>query len=132
MKNHVSLIWIRLAALAAFSLMPGMACTYSAAPNAPALGASGGYASVTVWTQPGCRWEVTKTVGWVSSPTFSTGTGTMYMSVGATRTSRSGLVRVYSDYISNEVSLGGGQIGGRSSTTGIIIQPILQFYVTQY
>ncbi len=131
MKTHFSMNWIRLAALAAVTLMPGMACSYSASANAPTLGAAGGYVSITVSTQPGCRWSVTKPGAWVSSASSGIGSGTMYLAVASTRVARSGLVRVYSDYISAEFSLSDGEIGGRSSVTGQTLRPILQFRITE-
>jgi hypothetical protein len=127
-----TLNWIRLAVLAAVSLVPGMAaCTYSAADNAPTLSASGGYVSVTVYTQPGCRWSVTKNAAWMSSQNYGVGSGTLYIAAGATRSARSGIVRVYSDYISAELGLSDGSIGGRSSITGAMLRPILQFTVRE-
>jgi hypothetical protein len=132
MKTQISLNWLRLAALAAVSVLPSMAaCTYSASANAPTLGAAGGYVSVSVSTQPGCRWSVTKTVGWISSQTYSSGAGTIYLAVGSTRAARSGIVRVYPDYIASELSLSDGSIGGRSSVTGAIMRAILQFSVIE-
>jgi hypothetical protein len=123
--------WIRLAALAAVSMLPGMACTYSAAANSPTLGPSGGYVSVTVYTQPGCRWSITKNAAWLSSQNYGAGSGTIYIAAAATRSARNGIVRVYADYISNELSLSDGSIGGRSSVNGGLLRSILQFYVIE-
>ena len=47
---------IRLAALASFSLLPGMACSYSA--TSATVGAGGGYVQINIYTQPGCMWQV--------------------------------------------------------------------------
>ena len=133
MKTQLSLNWIRLAVLAAVSTLPGMAaCTYSASANAPTLGPAGGYVSVSVWTQPGCRWSVNRPVAWMApSSMYNTGSGTVYFYVASTRTARSVMEHVYSDYISGEYSLSDGTIGGRSSVTGQLMRPILQFRVTE-
>jgi|HubBroStandDraft_3_1064219.scaffolds.fasta_scaffold132870_1 hypothetical protein len=132
MKTSISLKWIRLAALAAVSVLPGMAaCTYSASPNSPTLGPSGGYVSVTVYTQPGCRWSITKNAAWLSSSNYGVGSGTIYIAAASTRSARSGIVRVYPDYVAGELSLSDGSIGGRSSVTGGVMRAILQFYVIE-
>jgi hypothetical protein len=132
MKTSISMNCVRLAVLAAATLMPGMAaCTYSASANAPVLGAAGGYVSVTVSTQPGCRWSVAKPGTWLSSAASSAGSGTMYLLAASTKVARSGIVRVYPDLITNEISLTDGEIGGRSAT-GLLLRPILQFTITQY
>src|ERR1700730_7435788 len=57
MKTNILMNLIRLAALASSTLLPGMACTYSA--SSPQVGAGGGYVAVQVYTQPGCAWELT-------------------------------------------------------------------------
>ena len=96
MKTSISMNCLRLAALAAVTLMPGMAaCTYSAYPNAPTLTAAGGYVAVSVVTQPGCRWSVNQPDTW-ASPTqrSATGSGTIYIYVAATRSARSAVERV--------------------------------------
>jgi hypothetical protein len=133
MKTSISLKWIRLAALAAVSVLPGMAaCTYSASANAPALGPAGGYVSVTVWTEPGCRWSVNRAAAWLApSSMYNTGTGTVYFYVASTRAARNVMEHVYSDYISAEYTLPDGTIGGRSSVTGQMLRPILQFRITE-
>jgi hypothetical protein len=133
MKPSISMNCLRLAFLAAATLMPGMAaCTYSASANAPTLGAAGGYVSVTVYTQPGCRWTVSKPETWATpTQSYGTGTGTIYVYVASTRTARTTVDRVYSDYISGEVSLSDGTIGARSSVTGELMRPILQFRITE-
>jgi hypothetical protein len=105
---------IRTAALAAMAAIPGMCCSYSV--SVPAIGQGGGVVPVYVNTQPGCPWQVTHTVGWMSnygSPTGA-GPGAAYVYVapdyGAARTT---LVRVV-------VAGGGGGIGGRSGPTSWI------------
>ena len=125
--------WIRLAVLAAVSLVPGMAaCTYSASANAPTLGPAGGYVTVSVWTQPGCRWSVNRPATWLApSSMYNTGTGTVYFYVASTRAARSVIEHVYNDYISSEFTFSDGSIGGRSSVTGAMMRPILQFRITE-
>ncbi len=57
MKTNNLMNLIRLAALASLSLLPGMAaCTYSA--TSPVVGSGGGYVAVSVYTQPGCAWQL--------------------------------------------------------------------------
>ena len=113
---------IRLAALAAFTLLPGMACTYSA--TSPVVGAGGGNVAVTVYTQPGCAWTA-------ESPSFGSvfagrqgwgsGTFSMYVRPNSGR-ARSGVVRGYNSVASN-------QIPGRSGPT---VQIVFQSTLTQY
>lgn len=133
MKTSISMNCLRLAALAAVTLMPGIAaCTYSAYPNAPTLSAAGGYVAVSVVTQPGCRWSVNQPDVW-ATPTQrnATGSGTIYVYVAATRTPRSAVERVYTDSITSEYTMPDGSIGGRSATTGQMLRPILQFRITE-
>ena len=132
MKTSTSLNCLRLAALAAVTLMPGMACTYSASANAPTLGAAGGYVAVSIATQPGCRWSVNQADVWVTpAQRQGTGSATVYIYVASTRSARSAVERVYSDYLSIETTLSNGLIGGRSGVTGALMLPILQFRITQ-
>jgi hypothetical protein len=64
MKTNILQNSIRLAALAAITLLPRMAhavdlrqpCTYSA--SAPSIAAAGGYVTMQVYTQPQCQWQV--------------------------------------------------------------------------
>jgi hypothetical protein len=133
MKTSIAMNCLRLAVLAAATLTPGMAaCSYSAYTSAPTLGAGGGYVAVTVYTQPGCRWSVNQADVWATPlQRNATGTGTIYIYVAPTRSARSAAERVYSDYLSSEVGLGDGSIGGRSSVTGQLMRPILQFRITE-
>ena len=113
---------LRLAALAAFTLLPGMACTYSA--TSPVIGAGGGNVAVTVYTQPGCAWTAENTAfGSVYAGRQGYGSGSFYMYVhpnpGRTR---SAVVRGYNTVQSN-------QIGGRSGPT---VQIVFQSTLTQY
>src|SRR5271166_4027546 len=128
MKTSISMNCLRLAAMIAITLIPGKAaCTYSASANAPTIGANGGYVSVTVYTQAGCRWSVNRPDAWVTPlQTDAVGSGTIYLYVASTRTPRTTVERVYADYISGEYAVNPTTIGGRSSTTGQIILPILQ------
>jgi hypothetical protein len=133
MKTSISMNCLRVAALAAVTLMPGMAaCTYSASSNSPTLGPAGGYVAVSIATQPGCRWSVSQAGVWITpAQREGTGSATVYIYVAPTRTARSAVERVYSDYVSTEVTLSNGTIGGRSGVTGAMIQPILQFRITE-
>jgi hypothetical protein len=62
---------------------------------------------------------------------YNTGTGTVYFYVASTRVARTVVEHVYNDYMSSELTLGDGTIGGRSSVTGQIMRPILQFRITE-
>ncbi len=90
MTRNFLTISIRLAALAAATLLPGMACTYSA--SAPVVAAGGGNIAVQIYTQPGCSWDVSAATAWTSviSARTGTGNGTVYVYVspnrGGTRT----------------------------------------------
>lgn len=72
---------IRLAALAAATLLPGMACTYSA--TSAVAGANGGNIAVRISTQPGCKWEVSAPAAWtqIFSAHSGSGNGTVYVYV---------------------------------------------------
>jgi hypothetical protein len=133
MKTSTSMNCLRLAAMIAVTLMPGKAaCTYSASANAPTLSANGGYVSVTVATQPGCRWSVNRPDSWVTPlQTYATGSGTVYLYIASARAARSAVERVYPDYLSGEYTLNPGTIGGRSSVTGQVMLPFLQFRISQ-
>jgi len=113
---------IRLAALAAFTLLPGMACTYSA--TSPVVGAAGGNVAVAVYTQPGCAWTAENTAfGSVSGGRQGYGTGTFYLYVRPNPgRARSAVVRGYNTVQYN-------QIGGRS---GPPVQIVFQSTLTQY
>jgi len=71
--------WIRTAAVAALTAIPGMCCSYSA--SVPAIGAGGGVVPVYVNTQPGCPWQVTHSAGWMSNygSQFGSGPGAVYV-----------------------------------------------------
>ena len=115
---------IRLAALAAFTLLPGMACTYSA--TSPVVGSAGGNVAVTVYTQPGCAWTAEgASFGSVFAGRQGRGSGTFYLYVSPNggRT-RSAVVRGY-----NSVSVQSNQIPGRSGPT---VQIVFQSTLTQY
>jgi hypothetical protein len=114
---------IRLAALAAFTLLPGMACTYSA--TSPVVGSAGGKVAVTVYTQPGCAWTAEgASFGSVIAGRQGRGSGTfyMYVSPNSGRAARSAVVRGY-----NTVQSYG--IPGRSGPT---VQIVFQSTLTQY
>jgi hypothetical protein len=114
---------IRLAAMAAFTLLPGMACNYSA--SSPVVGAGGGNVPVTVYTQPGCAWTAeSPAFGSVYSGRQGYGTGTFWMYVRPnTGRARSAVVRGYNTVQSPN------QIPGRSGPT---VQIVFQSTLTQY
>jgi hypothetical protein len=101
---------IRLAALAAVTLLPSMACSYSA--SAPAVGPSGGNIAVQVYTQPGCQWQMTAGAGWLEIFTARSGygPGTVYVYVAP---DRGGAREAYMDVVA--FAPPSGNIGGRSS-----------------
>ena len=116
---------IRFAALAVVTLVPAMACTYSA--SAPVVGAGGGNVAVQVYTQPGCTWQVTSSADWLQifSARSGSGSGTVYVYLppdkGAARAS----------YINFVVSMATGPaIGGRSATVSQVT--VARSVVTQY
>ena len=59
MNKQLLMNCIRTAVLAAVAAIPGLSCTYSV--SVPAIPASGGVVFVSVNTQPGCKWQVTRT-----------------------------------------------------------------------
>jgi hypothetical protein len=113
---------IRLAALAAFTLLPGMACNYSA--TSPVIGPGGGNVAVTVYTQPCCAWTAENTAfGSVYSGRQGYGTGTFWMRVNPNNgRARSAVVRGYNTVQSNPIP-------GRSGPT---VQLVFQSTLTQY
>src|SRR5882762_5259893 len=94
MKTSLLTNLIRIAALSACTLLPGMACSYSA--TSPAVGAGGGYATIQVYTQPGCAWQVTASQQYMKYASANQGRGsgavTLYLqpNYGTTRTLRVG------------------------------------------
>jgi hypothetical protein len=124
MNHNFLMTSIRLAALAAFTLLPGMACTYSA--TSPVVGAGGGNVAVQVYTQPGCAWIAEDSaLASVYTSRFGRGSGAywMYVRPNAGRT-RTAPVRGY------VVTAPSNQITGRSS--GGTFQTVFQSTLTQY
>ncbi len=124
MKTNLLMHLIRMAALSACTLLPGMACSYSA--TSPAVGAGGGYATIQVYTQPGCAWQVTGSHQYMSfvSANQGRGSGAVRISLqpnyGTTRTLRlNGVVYVPPT------------LGGRSGSPGGWITAF-QSNVTEY
>jgi hypothetical protein len=113
---------IRLAGLAALTLLPGIACTYSA--TSPVVGPAGGNVPVQVYTQPGCPWTAQDTsFASVYSGRYGYGTGSFWMYVRPNPgRARSALLRGYTTVPSN-------QFGGRSGPT---VQTVFQSTLTQY
>lgn len=64
---------LRAAALAALAAIPGLSCTYSV--SVPAIPATGGYVYVSVNTQPGCGWELSRSGSFLSYYSGRTGAG---------------------------------------------------------
>ena len=59
----------------------GGTCTYSVTPDkSPILAGTGGTGTITVTTQSGCAWSVTRLPGWVSLTSASSGTGSATIS----------------------------------------------------
>jgi hypothetical protein len=79
MTSNFLMKTIRLAALAAVTLLPAMACTFSA--SSPVVGAGGGNTAVQIYTQPGCSWQVTAGAAWMElySARSGSGNGTVYV-----------------------------------------------------
>ena len=78
--NRQSLVnCIRTAALAALAAIPGLSCSFSV--SVPAIPASGGYVYVSVNTQPGCAWELSRTGSFLSyySGRIGSGPGTVIL-----------------------------------------------------
>jgi hypothetical protein len=113
---------MRLAGLAALTLLPGMACTYSA--TSPVVGPAGGNVAVQVYTQPGCAWTAEDTsFASVYTSRFGRGSGAYWMYVRPNPgRARSAVVRGYTTVQSN-------QIPGRSGPT---VQIVFQSTLTQY
>jgi hypothetical protein len=104
---------IRLGALGAVSLVPAMACSYSA--TAAAVGAGGGEIAIQIYTQPGCEWQAAPTASWMSiySGRAGNGTGTVYVYVQPNRGfTRVGNIDVLVQEPSNNI---GGRSGGGST-----------------
>ena len=122
MKTNLFVKSIRLAALAALTLLPGMACTYSA--TSPVVGAQGGNIVVKVYTQPGCPWTAQdSSFSSVYAGRYGYGSGDFWMYVRPnTGRARSELLRGYTISQSN-------QIPGRSGPT---VQTVFQSTLTQY
>jgi hypothetical protein len=127
MTNNTLMKSIRLAALAAVSLVPAMACSYSA--SSPAVGAGGGNVAIQIYTQPGCAWQVTSSAEWLQifSSRSGSGSGTVYVYVapksGAARASYIN-VMVPNVYLNVNNCLGtrsgcgnGSQMAARSTVT---------------
>jgi hypothetical protein len=113
---------IRLAALAAFTMLPGMACTYSA--TSPVVGAGGGNVNVQVYTQPGCAWTAEDTsFSSVYSGRLGRGSGSFWMYV------RPNPARARSATVRGYTTVGSGPIGTRSGPT---VQIVFQSTLTQY
>ncbi len=119
---------IRLTALASLSLLPGMACTYSA--TSPVVGAAGGYVAVQVYTQPGCVWEMTGgSFASIVSARSGSGSGavTVYVFPNPNKAARSNVLSgiVYRN-CGNPNS-----IGGRSAVSGRVPMIVFRSTVTE-
>jgi hypothetical protein len=116
---------IRLAALAAVSLLPAMACTFSA--SSPTVGEGGGNTAVQIYTQPGCSWQVTAGAAWIElySAHSGTGTGTVYIYLPPNGpAARQGYLDVWVTGTPSPV------LGGRSTTVSSSI--VFRSLVTEY
>jgi CARDB/S-layer homology domain/Putative binding domain, N-terminal len=74
----------------------GISCTYSISPPSASFSSSGGPGSFGVTTQTGCGWSASSDVGWITTTSSSTGSGTVNYSVGqnSSTSSRTGHVTV--------------------------------------
>lgn len=114
MKLNSLMNLVRLAAISAGALLPGMACTYSA--TSPVVGAGGGYATVAVYTQPGCVWQAAESGGFVSIVSSRQGVGTgsvrVYVAPNGSRAARTAYVRglVYAPNANFGTRSGGGYV----------------------
>lgn len=97
MKRNILTTLMRSAAIAAFSLAPGMACTYAA--TSAAIGAAGGNVAIQVATQPGCGWRAVESgsVAIIRSGSQGIGSGsmTLYFGPNSGKTARTALVKGY-------------------------------------
>jgi hypothetical protein len=128
MNTNILKNGIRLAALAAFTLLPGMACTYSA--TSPVAGAGGGNVAVQVYTQPGCAWTAEdSSIASVYSGRQGRGSGTFYMYVRPNSgRARSAPVRGMNTVYSAPVQIGTRSGGGGGYTTLVVFQSTLTQY----
>ncbi len=97
MKHYILMNLMRSAAIAAFSLAPGMACTYSA--TSAVIGAAGGNVAIQISTQPGCGWRAIESgsIAIIRSGSQGNGSGstTLYFGPNAGKAARTALVRGY-------------------------------------
>ena len=105
---------IRLAALAAVTLLPAMACTYST--SSPVVGAGGGNTAVQIYTQPGCPWQMTAGAEWIEiySARSGSGPGTVW----AYLPPHNGVRQAYLNIVVYSGTLSSSYIPGRSAVTG--------------
>jgi hypothetical protein len=124
MKTNLLMHLIRMAALSACTLLPSMACSYSA--TSAVVRAEGGYATIQVNTQPGCAWQVTASQQYMSFASANQGRG-------------SGAVRLYlqPNYGTARIIRVNGLVyvpptlGGRSGSPGGWVT-VFQSNVTEY
>ena len=115
---------IRLAALAAVTLLPAMACTFSA--SSPVVGAGGGNTAVQINTQPGCAWQVTAGADWIEiySARSGNGPGTVW----AYLPPHNGERQAYLNVVVTGSSI--QTLGGRSTT--VSTSTVFRSLVTEY
>lgn len=95
MNRNSLMTWIRLATLAAITLAPAMACSYTATVASAVVPATGGSVQIAINTQPGCVWQLSSLNPWVSLNTTSgNGTAMVQVSVASNAGSqRAGIVQ---------------------------------------
>ncbi len=73
-------------------------CAYSLSPESVSVAYSGGYAYVTVSSQPGCSWKAVSNVNWIKAVSGAKGTGEgtlrYYVSANSTSYSRTGALTI--------------------------------------
>ena len=107
-----------LAALAAFTLLPGMACTYSATSRCRRRWQE---CRRYDYTQPGCAWTTETPRSGPFSGRFGRGTGSYYMYVGTTLAERD---RPYCGATTVQST--------KSGRSGSGVQIVFQSTLTQY
>ena len=119
---------MKFAGLAAFTLLPAMACSYSA--SSPVVGAGGGNIAIQIQTQPGCSWQVTSSAAWLEIYSARSGSGSGYVYVYVTPDK--GAARASYINVVAPVMTCGPSFGTRSSTCNTSMQATARATVTEY
>jgi hypothetical protein len=116
MRRIKTNLLLTLAAAAIFALLPAnaSACSYSVVNPYVAVGHSGGWVSVPIYTQAGCPWTALSSNAWASMSTYrGAGNGTIvfYVAPNPGRYARS-------TNVGETAYVSGGYIGNRSGAPG--------------